>query len=856
MKFAPKVAVTLALVSILLNPMATSFALAADAPAISSQDMRQVINARIGRLEEAVKQALMGGRLTTEEADNYRSALAQVSEDEAQYVASAGQLGPVMLVRLQSVLGRIEKKLDTTQHDRRIAIFDFGTAEDQTRTAIQEARTENRLSADTANQLTSELKAIIDLQDTLRRDGILSYGDALIVSYRLDTLMERLGRSLVRPPSSIPSAEEIASATSVALSSGKLPTEQANAFRKQFDDLQQQLVSAKDIKVTNQREAQLLYLASQFELLKAKVDMAAAGKTLATAPKDRIQQIDFAIADAFSVGKLTPQEAHELRAELQGTIDEMGTDPNITPEKSARIALELERIAGQMQRWYHAPRKNWPGLDAFQAAFDQRIEDAAKANRLDPTHLSSYKTEAEKIAKLEADKRAAHGGKLETTDALDLAMQLERLSVSLHHDAKDRDLAPPDIDALQKELDRVIADGITSGKLAADGSLLIERLNHLAELRSNYEKSTSGLDPRARLAIAESVASTIATIQQEMHNDVPQNLPLDLRLDKLGDVVSDAVAGGVISIERGQQYRAGVDTIYAQLAADRKSDGGLTARESIAIGSDIDLLAAQIQDELRESAVFAPQVAEMITETRGLIGHAVANGRLTLNQANDLIADLDRKSAELNTAAGAQGGLSHGEGLKLAYDVKRIKSNFEMQLHDNAVPLADIGAEVALIDTKLANALAAGQLTVPEAQEYKHSLEQVIGEAVAFRESGGGLTMPETLALGLELNQLSRSIETGIRKETGGRTVDSREDALKKRIAQLVATGKLAQKEADALTFDLDRIEESEAAFRVSEEGLNYAEALTLTLDLDRLSTKIDTLQKGSVTTLQQPKSR
>lgn len=854
MKFAPKVAVTLALVSVLLNPMATSFALAADAPATSSQDMRQVIDARIGRLEEAVKQALMGGRLTTEEADNYRSALAQVSEDEAQYVASAGQLGPAMLARLQSVLGRIEKRLDTTQHDRRIAIFDFGTFEDHIRTAIQEAQSENRLSADTANQLSSDLKAIVDLQDTLRRDGMLSYGDALIVSYRLDNLMERLGRALIQQPSSVPSADEIANLASVAIS--KLPTEQANAFRKQFDDLQQQLANAKNIKVTNQREAQLLYLTSQFELLKAKVDMAAGGKTLAVAPKDRIQQIDFAIADAFCVGKLTPQEAHELRAELQGTIDEMGTDSNIAPEKSARIALELERIAGQMQRWYHAPRKNWPGFDAFQAAFDQRIEDAAKASRLDPAQLNTYKAEAEKIAKLEADKRTAHGGKLETTDALDLAMQLERLSVSLHHDAKDRDLTPPDIDALQKELDRVIADGITSGKLAADGSLLSERLNHLTELRSNYEKSASGLDTRARLAIAESIASTIATIQQEMHNDVPQNLPLDLRLDKLGDVISDAVAGGVISIERGQQYRAAVDTIYAQLAADRKSDAGLTARESIAIGNDIDLLAAQIQDELRESAVFAPQVADMITEMRGLIGQAVANGRLTLNQANDVIAELDRKSAELNTAAGAQGGLSHGEGLKLAYDVKRIKTNFEMQLHDNAVPLADIGAEAALIDTKLANALAAGQLTVPEAQQYKHSLEQVIGTAVAFRESGGGLTMPETIALGLELNQLGRAIDAGIRKESAGHTVDSREDSLKKRISQLVASGKLTQKESDALTFDLDRIEESEAAFRVSEEGLNYAEALTLTLDLDRLSTKIDTLQKGSVTTLQQPKSR
>jgi hypothetical protein len=844
MKFAPKVAVSVALVSVLFNSMSSSWAAAPEALPAGSQDTRVTIDAHIGRLESAIDSGVAGGRLTTEEADNYRSALGQIAEEKAQYVAAAGQIGPAMQTRLQTALARIEKRLDTTQHDRRIAIFDFGAAEDSIRAAINAAQSERRLSADSVNHLQAELKSIDELQQALRNDGIISYGDALIVSFHLDRLVDHLGGALAEPTNNSISTDEIANLTSVALSNAKIAPDQGNAWRKQFDELQQQLSNAKNIKSPVQKANQLLFLASQFELLKARIDLAAAGKSVAFAPRDRVQQIDFAIADAFGNGKLTPAEAHELRAELQGVIAEMGTETALPPEKANRIALELERINGHMQRWQHQPQKTWPGFDAFQAAFDQRLEDSTKANRLTPEQQAKYKAEADQIAKVEATKRALHNGQLETNDALDLAIQLQRLSVALHHDKKDRDLTPPDIDALQAELDRVIVDGISSGRLAADGSLLTERLNHVAELRSNYQKSSEGLDARARLAIADSIAQTIANIQQEMHHDVPGNQPLDLRLDKLGDLLSNAVASGLISIERGTQYRAAVDTIYSRLSTARKSDAGLSAPESIAIANDVDLLTAQGQDELRESAVFAINVSNEIDELHALIGNALANGRLTIGQANDLVADLDRKSAAINTAMGAQGGLSHGEGMKFAFDVQRIKSKYETGLHDNAVPIADVGERALSLDTNLANALAAGQLTVPQAQQYKNSLEQIMGTAEQFRETDGGLTMPESIALGLEMDQLGRIVDTGVRKGTEDRNVDSRQNTLKKRIAQMAAAGKISQKDADALSYDLDRIEESEAAFRVSEEGLNYAEALTLTLDLDRLSTKIDSMSR------------
>lgn len=868
MRFAPKVAFTSALVSICLSPVNWHFAIAAEgstavttssttsASTSTPVDPRLSIDSRLGRLDRRIKEAATHGRLSLEEADNYTSAIGQIAEEEAVYVAVSGQVGPVMQARLELALARLEKRFDSSLHDRRLAIMDLDGAANDLQQVIDLARQQGRLQVVEATQLQNELKSTRDLESTLRNDGLISYGDALVVSMRLDRVQEHFGKLLEEPTLSVPSVEEAANQVSTTLASGKLSVDQTNAFRKQYDALTSQLVKIKNLKDLTVKAQQQLWLASQFELLGNRIAAVAAGNVVAISPSERQQQIDYAIADAFVYGKLTPAETHELRAELQGIINEMGTDTAVAPEKATRIALELERLAGQTNRWLHSPYKTWAGLDAFQAGVDHRVEESLQANRLTAEQAATYRQAAEKLSKQEADLRAAHNGRLNATEALDLAMQIERLSVELHHDKKDRDLTVPDIDALQRELDRVVAEGVDSGRLSPNSARWTERLNHITELRSNFAASPEGLDPRARLAIADTIAMTIADAEAEIHRDTPAEPSLDLRLDQLGDMISNAVATGILSIERGAQYRAGVDTIYSQLSADRKSDNGLTAAESLATASDTNLMASQLYEDLRDSAMFAPMIAIGVDDLQSRIGKAVANGRLTIGEANELMLEVGRKLAAINYAAGAQGGISHGEGLKLAYDVRRLRGKFESLLHDNPVPMNDVTQRAQVLDIRLANALAAGQLTIPEAQQYKTSLDRVLNSSAMYRDTDSGMSYPEALALTIELDQLGSTVEKGIQRDNSNRDVDSRESELKRRISSLVSAGKLSQKDADDLLYDLDRIEQSEAAFRISDEGLNYAEALTLALDLDRLATRIDGMTKASVTTIQQPKHR
>jgi hypothetical protein len=323
-------------------------------------------------------------------------------------------------------------------------------------------------------------------------------------------------------------------------------------------------------------------------------------------------------------------------------------------------------------------------------------------------------------------------------------------------------------------------------------------------------------------------------------------MSLDLRLDQLGDRVSNAVATGILPVERGTQYRAGVDTILNQLWSARRSDGGLTANESLLVANDVNLIAGQLEQELRDLAMPARDVTQKLTDLQTRIGKAVSNGRLTVVQANSLITELERQIAAINNAATNGGGVSHGEGLRFAYDAHRLAAQFETILHNDPVPVTDVAHRAMVLDNRLANALAAGQLSVPQAQQFKTALERVLSSSAAYRDSDTGLSYPEALALAIELDSLGGWMERGIRRDAANRDVDSREGDIQRRIKDLVSGGKLTAKDAEALRVELDRIEESEAAFRVSEEGLNYAEALTLTLDLDRLSARVDSLSKSA----------
>lgn len=72
--------------------------------------------------------------------------------------------------------------------------------------------------------------------------------------------------------------------------------------------------------------------------------------------------------------------------------------------------------------------------------------------------------------------------------------------------------------------------------------------------------------------------------------------------------------------------------------------------------------------------------------------------------------------------------------------------------------------------------------------------------------------------------------------------IDARQSELDKLISENQVKGTLSLEDAHSLKSELERVALAEAAFRISDESINYAEAINLVLDLERIKARLNTL--------------
>jgi hypothetical protein len=812
-------------------------------------DIENKVDARIALLTGQTNNERFTGRLSNEDADSFVTALNQVAEAEAEYLALSGKLSPAEELTLQLVLDRIEKSLNAFSHDRKVASLDMLGKETLMQHRFDAAEADGRLSKADADYLREQLATITKDQAAQAAGGKVNYGEALITSLHLDTLASEFAHRLRRRPFAVPDVKTLSN--EVELLQKKESDEGMRRVRLLSMQLNHPLPEPLDFKAAKAMGSEAaLQKAAQLEWLKSLFELDQSGKLVAVGPSEQEKAIDRTIAKLLDEGRLSPEQAQDSQSDLEAIIAQHQAytkeGNQLSAEQSAQLSLALARVQERIERTQHAPTLFWAGIDAMQASIDERVADAVKAGRLTADQAKELHADADKIADTEATYRKQESG-LGGKDALVITEGLEGLNVKLHQYLKDRVSEAPDLDKLQAALAKTISDSVEMGSLDYH-SRLADTLNHITDLKQAYANAPGGLDNRAKLAVGQEIVHNIVELKGAVHHDEtvpPQSL--DMRISGLTHDISAAVASGVLAPERAAQYKAAVDTVYSELLNARKNPGGMTPAESLAVANDIDSLRDQYDDEQRDAATLPMHLVPRIKELAGRIGRALADGRLSLGQARMLINQLDRSYGKLAEAASTQGGLSHGEGLLMAYQLELMSERMESLLRDQPLTLEQPQQKADVVDRKLASALAAGKISVIQAQQMHNRFQALTADSNVFQSSDRHLSYPEQLALGLEWDQLSAAVDRSA--AGGGKLIDlsGRRMALEKRIKDAVAAGRLRAKEAQLLTEELDRTAQSEASFRMSDERLDYAEALTLALELDRVTSKMDRLLKGQL---------
>lgn len=803
-------------------------------PTVPDIDFRQ------RRLTKRVNDSVLYGRLTAREADDFKKLLDQIASEEADYRVSDGVLTPLEVMKITLELDQFSRLLEGQLRDRKVAILDIDRAHEELQTRIMENIRAGRLTPREIELIKTELLAGMALSDFMRGDSRLTYGESLTLSLDIDAIANQLQKMLERRLVVVPSSETMQShlekEIAEGLAAGKINAETADALRKE-------ITAVLDLPQISQDDS--VVVAMELDRLDHKVEsLLGKRKPFVYDVAIRHREIGASIAQSLDSGRLSPTEAYEFKQEMDAIFNRHNTTSGAATagsdaEKLHQTSLDLEMVAGRVNATLHDPSAFWPGVDAFQSRIDHRLKDAVHYKRMTEEDAKALAAEADRLGALEKAHRES-GNVLELNEALEVAIGMQRANLELQRKLKDRNVVVPEIDKLENELYKLIANGIDSGALDPDEDVKLA-LNRISALKNKTNTpSAAMLDNNDKLVIATEIERLKAMVDREIKGKNGSNIPLRGRAQLIERRINDGIASARLTKEQADTLKAELTKLSSVEEGYRLSTPGLTADESLELLVAYNQMAAKVDDRMRQNGVSPAELLERLNQLRLRVGEVTFEGLLTLQQADEFQRNVNNALENTAKARAMEGGLSYAEGLRLAYDLERLAGNIEAQVRETPVALLDVESRQLVLDMQLANALAAGQISADQARQLRNQLHQVEQLELRYRSTGGGFSNAEHLAVSMDLDRLGAAMNHTIGRNKTFPDIDTRQAQLLAKIKGLTATGRLSTAEAAALNADLDRIAESEAAFRITEEGLTFQEALTLSLDLDRLSSRID----------------
>lgn len=158
----------------------------------------------------------------------------------------------------------------------------------------------------------------------------------------------------------------------------------------------------------------------------------------------------------------------------------------------------------------------------------------------------------------------------------------------------------------------------------------------------------------------------------------------------------------------------------------------------------------------------------------------------------------------------------------------------------------DTSSRLTSIEKRLVEDFAAGRLTQTQLDTFKREVDKIRTQETTFR-ADGKLSVFERMRLVVELDKLDAQIQSGLGTRTTGITdVPGRESDIGRIISEAVITGRLTAQEAEVFRQMLDQIKAKETTFK-ADGTLTQSEVLTLSVDLDKLSSDIDSKLRARV---------
>ncbi len=804
-------------------------------------------DARMVETERRILEGLACGRLIPQQAEELKTHLDSIAEEEAKFRQNPGKFTHWQNVRLHTWLDKLNDFIDRKQGDRELASVDLQfTREDLGRRIDLSAR-QGRLTPPEVADLKQEFNRINALAGMLHKEkGRLSYPDKLMLCIDYDHLGAKLASKLAKRPLAMPDLASqrasIENKIQEGLKSGKLSQQKSEEVKQKLSELSSssEAFGKSGAKIS---QDQIIELGLVLEDLANQLEDSLNPKRpdLDT----RLKKIDLKLASALDEGNLNPLEAFQLKEDLDAistTKESLLAKAALKSEEESSLTLEAARLEGRLDRQIHGPNRLFPGLLVYLVQLSHRSKQAEKAKRLSEYEASEFRSTLASLNKKHAE--YLRDG-MNSAQALKLAQDLQKLSGQLDKSMKDRPMEFPNIEGLRDAIDNRIAESAVSGKLSVgDARTAVLKLAGINSVKEKYSASESILSDREKFAVAFELERLSCKLEEQMHGHAAFFPGLDTRRAQIEALIEEGVSSGRLNTVSQDFYRQKLSESRKLEKQYREDSTGLTGDKAIELVNSLEDCWAQLDRELREVHVMINDLISLEGSAEKKMREGFCSGYLDVDETEMVRRSYDRLVLAFNKMRADDGGLSYGERLAYAYGFQRLQAYTERNLETAPLILPQLEHKHDEMEQKLASFLASGRLPLEEGKDFKALLDEIGAAAAEKRSSGGGISYQECLTVVSDMDRLSRRINQRAAAAKQLPDIDSMQAELDKKIEAEKAKGNLSPEKYKELKEEMDRLESNEAEFRISEEALNYAEAVNLLESIKQIQDRLKAAPK------------
>lgn len=590
-----------------------------------------------------------------------------------------------------------------------------------------------------------------------------------------------------------------------------------------------------------------LKLALELDRMSTKLERSLHDRDIAIGNTDARQtELDKKINDGLNSGKLTGQEAQQLRldfdriASREAALKASGRP--ISADDRLSLLIDLERLNNQIELKLTNTEvisggSTRPG--SRRAQIESLVSESLTQGRLTPLEAQQFKTSLDRIQTLARDMQS--DGAMSPIEQQTISVEYSMLNTRIDKMMIGRASVWPGITGRLADIEQRINDSAASRRLTdAEAAALRADLQRIKESAVSTRRGDGTFTLDSSLAIASDLERLSHRVTQNLHDRTEIAVDLDTRQLSLDKQIADGVFEGTLTLAEARELDSEGDRIARKEAEFRASQSGLNYREKLALAYDLEQLATRVDEQIRDSE---KEPVNLPTQ-KGIIDKQIAaasiNGRITNEEERAIKAEKDRLNALEFQCRSSDGRLTAGESILIVSEWEKLRRNVKRQTQDRERDLSDIDARQAKVSRRIAEGLATGRITPREADRLTKEFENIAAQEAQFR-ADGGLSYGESLNLGISLEQLTRHVENAI---ANGRInlpdVDTKQRDIDVALASAVASGRLALKDAQDFRVELDRLAALELSYRQSGGGISVSETQMLLTDLDRLQATVD----------------